>query len=95
MPVYMITDISVEDEEMYAKYVKEIRAIVEKHGGRYLARGGPITPLAGNWNPERVAIIEFDSLDHVQKCFASEEYQRIACLREQSTQSRAIVVEGC
>jgi uncharacterized protein (DUF1330 family) len=51
--------------------------------------------VAGNWNPERVILIEFDSLERVQACFRSPEYLQLAPLRERSTMSRAIVVEGC
>jgi len=94
MAIYMITDISVKDEATYAVYVEKVRSIVEKHGGRYLARGGAVTPLTDNWKPERVAIIAFDNLRQIQECFSSDEYLRIAPLREQSTESRAIVVDG-
>ena len=94
MAVYMITDISIKDEATYAVYVKKVREIVEKHGGRYLARGGAVTPLTDNWKPERVAIIAFESIEQIQECFSSAEYLKIAPLREESTASRAIVVEG-
>jgi uncharacterized protein (DUF1330 family) len=39
-------------------------------------------------------VIEFDSLEGLQTCFASEEYREIAPLRERSTRSRSIIVEG-
>ena len=62
MAVYVIIDIAVRDEAAkgdYLQYVEKVRPIVEKHGGRYLVRGGRITPIAGNWKPERVVLIEF------------------------------------
>ncbi|MCD6319928.1 MAG: DUF1330 domain-containing protein [Candidatus Desulfofervidaceae bacterium] len=33
---------------------KKVPEIISKYGGRYLTRGGKITPLSGNWNPERI-----------------------------------------
>ena len=69
--------------------------MIRKHGGRYLARGGTVVPIAGGWNPERVIIVEFDDLAGVQQCFTSPEYLEIAPLRERATISRAIVVEAC
>lgn len=96
--VYVIIDISIRDQTAkaeYAQYVEKVRPIVEKHGGRYLARGGKITPVAGAWKPERIVLIEFPSADHVKQWWTSSEYKAIAGLREQSTQARAIIVEGC
>jgi len=67
---------------------------VSRHGGRYLARGGKITPSAGCWHPERVILIEFDTVEQVERCFGSAEHLEVAPLRKQSAISRAIIVEG-
>jgi uncharacterized protein (DUF1330 family) len=90
----MIVEINVEDEKLYAEYVARVPAVVEKHGGRYLVRGGNVTSLSGNWNPERVVVIEFETAAQVQQCFSSSEYLALSPLREQSASSRAIVVDG-
>jgi len=95
MAVYLITDITIQNNDLYAQYVENVKTIVEHYGGRYLARGGTVTPLTDNWNPERIAIVAFDSMERLQECFSSEEYKAIAPLRERSTVSRAVVVEGC
>ncbi len=98
MPVYVIIDISVRTQAAkadYAQYVEKVRPIVEKYGGRYLARGGKITPVVGDWNPERVILIKFPSSDHVKQWWNSPEYKAIMSLRENSTTARAIIVEGC
>lgn len=93
MAVYMIAEIEVKDAGMYAEYVRCARKILEQHGGRYLARGKPM-PMSGEWTPQRVILLEFESLEQLRKCFQSEEYRRIAHLREQSTSSRVIVMDG-
>lgn len=98
MAVYVIIDISVRQQAAkadYAQYIEKVRPIVEKYGGRYLVRGGKITPVAGDWKPERVILIEFPSSDHVAQWWNSPEYKAIAGLREQSTLAKAILVEGC
>lgn len=98
MAAYVIIDISVREQAAkadYAQYSEKVRSIVEKHGGRYLARGGRITPVAGDWMPERIILIEFPSSDHVKQWWNSPEYKAIAGLRENSTLARAIIVEGC
>jgi uncharacterized protein (DUF1330 family) len=90
----MIIETGVEDEAVYTEYVDRVRGVVEKHGGRYLVRGGDVTSLSGNWRPERVVIIEFEAIEQVRRCFGSPEYLELAPLREQSAVSKAIVVNG-
>ena len=91
----MIIDIRVKDRGTYTEYVQKVRDVVEANGGRYLARGGQITPMSPDWTPERIVIIEFESIEAVNRCFGSEDYKKLAPLRELSTSTKAIVVEGC
>lgn len=93
MTTYMIAEITVRDRPQYNSYVREVAEVVSRHGGRYLIRGGRVVPLSGGWNPERIIVIEFPSLEDAQRCFCSEEYQRIAPLREASTISRGVLIE--
>ena len=93
-PVYMIIEIQIKNEELYSEYVEKVPEIVKEYGGRYLARGGKIIPLSGNWNPERMVVLEFETMEQLQKCFNSPEYLELAPLREQSTIGKAIVVDG-
>ena len=94
MAAYVIIEIEVRDRGMYSAYVEKVRPIIEKFGGGYLSRGGAVTPVSGDWNPERIVLIEFPSREAVRQCFASPEYLEIAHLREASTAGRAIIVEG-
>jgi uncharacterized protein (DUF1330 family) len=91
----MIIETKVFEDNMYSEYVKKVKPLVEKHGGRYLVRGGKVMPFEGGWDPERIIVIEFDSMKEWEKCFKSAEYQKIAPLREKSVETRAIIVEGC
>jgi len=95
MAVYLIIEITVKNPELYSKYVERVPEVVEKHGGRYLVRGGRVTPVSQTWHPERIIVVEFPGVEDVRRCFASPEYRELAPLREQATVSKAIVVEGC
>jgi uncharacterized protein (DUF1330 family) len=94
MPVYLIIEITVIDPEVYAEYVDQVPTVVEKYGGRYLVRGGGVTPLSGGWQPERIIVVEFDGIEQIQDFLSSPEYQALIPLRQQSTTSRSIIVEG-
>lgn len=95
MAVYMIIEVQIRDPDTYLEYVQKVRSVVEAHGGRYLVRGGQVIPMSPDWTPERIVIIEFESIETVNRCFGSEEYKKLAPLRELSTSTKAIVVEGC
>ena len=94
MTVYMIIEIKITNIALYAEYVDRVDDIVVQHGGRYLVRGGEVTPVAGGWSPERMIIIEFPSREMLNGCFNSRVYKALAPLREQSTIGKAIIVDG-
>ena len=94
MPVYLIIDVAIKDQDVYGEFVAGVPAVVEKYGGRYLARSGEIAVMVGDWQPERIVLIQFESIDQVQEFFASPEYLALVPLREKSATSRAIIVEG-
>ncbi len=94
MAVYMILAVEVTDPEMFADYAKQAPATVAQYGGRYLVRGGQVMPLTGDWNPERVVVIEFPSMERFREWQTASEYSAILPLREQSTKGKGIVVEG-
>jgi len=94
MPVYVIIDISVMDQGLYEEYVARVPAVVEQYSGRYLARGGEVVSLAGGWQPERIVVLEFESIDQAQEYLTSPENLALAELREKSITARAIIVPG-
>lgn len=95
MSVYMIVEVKeVMDKERYGEYVRKVPHTVAKFGGKYLARGGQAKTVSGKWNPARIIIVEFASMDKFNAWWNSPEYQALAPLREQSADTAAIVVEG-
>jgi uncharacterized protein (DUF1330 family) len=84
----------VTDKTKYGEYIRQVPRTIEKFDGRYLARGGQVTVVSGDWNPNRLIIVEFASMDKFQAWWRSPEYRAVAPLREQSAKVNAIVVEG-
>ncbi|MDE7061811.1 MAG: DUF1330 domain-containing protein [Lachnospiraceae bacterium] len=87
------TDINGKPQR-YQEYIREVEPIVKRFGGRYMVRSDRVTNLSEDWKPDRVIIIEWDSREQLEQCFRSEEYQKIAGKRENSVDSKAIIVEG-
>ncbi|HPT39066.1 MAG TPA: DUF1330 domain-containing protein [Candidatus Omnitrophota bacterium] len=95
MSVYMIVEAKeVMDKKKYGEYIQRVPETIAKFGGKYLARGGQIKVVSGDWNPSRIIIVEFDSMDKFSAWWNSPEYKLIAPLREQATKTNAIVTEG-
>jgi uncharacterized protein (DUF1330 family) len=94
MPAYLILDIHVEDPEEYAAYRERSPATLEAYGGRYLVRGGPHEVIEGDWNPERVVVVEFPSIERAHEWYESPEYQEIVEMRKRAAPSKVVLVEG-
>ena len=94
MPVYLIIEITILDQELYAEYSTQVMALVERYGGRYLIRGGEVVSVTGAWRPERIVLVQFETRDLVEDFLASPEYQALIPLRQRASSSRAIIVEG-
>jgi len=94
MSAYVIFDITVNNPDRYEDYKKLAPPAIEAYGGKYLARGGPMEILEGDWHPNRVVILEFESIDMAKNWINSSEYHDARTLRRQTATSHAIVVEG-
>ena len=80
--------------DMYAEYVAKVKPNVELFGGEYLVRASEITPLFGDWNPDKVLVLRFKDRETFEGWYYSPEYQAIKHLREESVYSRGLLVEG-
>jgi len=94
MAAYVLVDISQTDAERAARYRAMSGPSVERHGGRFLARGGAIRVLEGDWQPERLVVIEFTSTEAAQAWFDSEDYRQAREVRAGAGVWRMAVVDG-
>ncbi len=94
--VYFIVTIQRDRERDcsdYKDYIRMVKPIVERYGGRYLIRSDKVEALQEQWQPDRVIVIAWDTKEQMETCFSSEEYRSIAEKREKTVDSRAIIVE--
>jgi len=94
MSAYVIVEVKVNDPERYEAYKKQASEAIAQFGGRYLARGGQSETLEGDRQPDRVVILEFDSLEQARSWHQSEQYRPARELRNATADSRMIVVDG-
>ncbi len=94
MPAYFIVDLEVTDPAGFDEYRQLVPATIQQYGGRYLVRGGAVETLEGDWQPKRVVVLEFPSLEQAKRWYNSEEYRDPKALRFKTAKSRLILVEG-
>ena len=94
MAVFFLAEIqAITDEPLYREYVEKAGPVVKKFGGEFILRSERLFPVSGEWDVKRIIMIRFPDQERVRACFQSEEYQRIAPLRENSTVSKAVIIE--
>ena len=94
MAAYLIVDVEVNDAAAYEAYRSHAPALIAAHGGRYLVRGGAVERLEGQWQPHRMALLEFPSLDALRAFYADPAYQGLKALRVRAATSQVLAVEG-
>ena len=94
MAAYLIASIEVQDRDGFDAYRKQVAAVIERYGGRYLIRGGAVHPLEGDLGLKRLVVVEFPSLDAARRFYNSEAYAPLLKLRTGSTVSQVALVEG-
>jgi len=94
MPAYVIVETDVQDPEQYKLYQAASPDAVHAGGGRFVARGGELSVLEGDWNPTRLVILEFPDLDAAMRWYDSPEYQEARQLREGAANLRMVAVQG-
>ncbi len=94
MAAYLIANVDVKDAAAFEEYRKQVPATIAKHGGRYLVRGGRVERVEGTWNPKRIVVLEFPSIEQARRWYDSEEYRGPKALRMTCTVTDAVFVEG-
>ena len=94
MPAYVIVDIKVRDPKQYERYKELAPPAIAAYGGKYIARGGKVTVLEGDWNPKRCVILAFPSAAQAVKWWNSPEYTEARKVRQECASANMIVVEG-
>jgi len=98
MPAYLVVQHIIADPVKFEEYRTKVGPMIEKHGGRYLTRGGSHRLLETSRRPpDRVVIIEFPDMASLQAWYESPEYQPLIALRQSAVdmdRETLITLEG-
>ena len=94
MSAYLITDVEVTDESLYAEFREKMTPAIESYGGKFIERGGEIEVIQGSWTPTRLAIVEFESMEQARAWLNSAENHALDDIRTRSSNINMVLVQG-
>ncbi len=75
MPAYILAEVAIHDATIYEKYKKRTPEILEAFEGKFLLRGLPVHALEGNWDHDRLVLLELPTREKALAWYHSTEYQ--------------------
>ena len=94
MPAYIIVEVKIKNYKEYEEYKKLVPDTLKPYGGKFIVRGGKTETLEGNWNPERIVVLQFENMEKAKAWWSSEEYGRVKNIRYKNAESKMIAAEG-
>ena len=94
MSAFVLASVTVKDPVRYEDYRRLVTPTLAKYGGRFIARGGKIEVLEGDWQPNRLVILEFPSMDHARQWWNSPEYTEAKLIRQATSEGTLLILEG-
>jgi uncharacterized protein (DUF1330 family) len=91
---WVVTYRSVKNPEVWQAYAKQAAPAITASGGRFLIRNKPAKTYEAGM-PERVVLVEFDSLEQAIACHETPAYQEaLKTLGSGNVERDMRVVEG-
>ena len=94
MKAYVIVEVSITDQIIYEEYKKLTPATIAAYDGKFLVRGGRPETLEGDWQPERMVVVEFPSVERAKEWWSSDQYSKAKAIRQQAAHTKMLIVEG-
>ena len=94
MAAYVIVEVTVHDEKAYEAYKQLTPATIAAYDGQFIVRGGKTEALEGDWQPQRVVVLQFPTLEKAKAWWASPEYAPAKAIRQKAAHTKMMMVEG-
>lgn len=94
MAAYLIARVNVTDPDKYKNYQALTPAAIEKHGGRFVVRGGPVVTVEGEEETRRIVVVEFADVEAAKKFYNSDDYGAAKAERAGAAEFHGVIVEG-
>ena len=92
MSAFVLVEVNIQDPVVYEEYKKLTPASVEAYGGKFVIRGNPVQVMEGEWNYDRMVLLEFPSKEIAIEWYNSKEYQKAKKIRENAASANFFIV---
>ncbi len=94
MSGYMIGNITITNPEAFAEYGKLVPETVAQFGGTYVVRGGTPEKIEGDYEPVRIVVLQFESVEKAKEWYNSDIYAPLKQMRMKASTGDLYFVEG-
>lgn len=94
MAAYVVSRVKILDAEAMQRYVQEAPPTVALFGGRYLVRGPSVEALEGEWEHDRMVVVEFPDKASALAWYQSDVYRPLRELRQASAETIILLADG-
>ncbi|MCK9400430.1 MAG: DUF1330 domain-containing protein [Bacteroidales bacterium] len=94
MSAYVIVEIAVHNPKEYEEYKKLSLPSLKPFNGRFIVRGGKTETLEGDWQPERIVVLEFPDADLAREWWNSDIYAKAKAIRQRTATTKMVLIEG-
>jgi len=94
MAAYLIFALDITDPEGFREYAERVGPTYEHFGGKLVVPGKSCETLEGDWCPDRIAMLEFESVEQARSWYTSQEYAPLKDIRLKKATTRLFLVEG-
>ena len=94
MSAYAIFDVDIRDMTKYQEFMAGVKPALERAGAKYLSRGGAHRVHEGDWQPRRIVLLEFPSLEAFDSFYNGPEYRNLKSIRDRCSSARLVSVQG-
>ena len=94
MSAYIIANVSVTNPAQYEEYKRLSSHAMQVHGAEVCVRGGKSEILEGDWQPDRLVVLKFPSVEQAKAFNESAEYGAARRSRQGAAVMRMVLVEG-
>jgi len=94
MSAYVIVEIAVHNPKEYEEYKKLSQGSLAAFNGKFIVRGGKTVTLEGDWQPERIVVLEFPDADLAKEWWNSDIYAKAKAIRQRTATTKMVLIEG-
>jgi uncharacterized protein (DUF1330 family) len=95
MKSYTVVELDITDDSWVQEYAQNVTRMIEKHGGKYLARTPKVEKIEGDRKlPQLFVIIEWPSKEVAISFYESPEYRPYRQKRHAGAKNELCLVAG-